>query len=155
MGIYGESVLLVQEAVNPARRELMKKINKSIRDSLYEIGVNAKVTDKIFFNGAYGFKRNKRDSFEIQININGIRPASTSIGFDNNGNMITNYNYDAKTDMENDKMRFEAMQAVSKNIDKIKANLKRDIKGVEVKLERPEKDFNNTGFTIKAYVVEK
>ena len=37
MGIYGESVLLVQEAVNPARRELMKKINKSIRDSLYEM----------------------------------------------------------------------------------------------------------------------
>lgn len=154
MGIYGESVLLVQEAVDPNRRELMKKINQSIRDSLFEIGVNANVTDKIFFNGAYGFKRNKRDSFEIQISIDGINMSTSTVNYGVDGTRNTSYTFDNRAAAENEKMRFEAMQTIFKNMDKIKANLKKDIKEAEVKLEKPVKD-SILGIRIKAYVVEK
>lgn len=155
MGIYGESVLLVQEAVDPNRRELMKKINQSIRDSLFDIGIDAKVTDKIIFNGAWGFKRRKRDSFEIQININGINSTKIVNHYDRDGYSGQSIEFDHTIRAQNEKNRFDAMQAIVKNIDKIKSNLKRDVKEAEVKMEKPVKDYNETGFTIKAYVVEK
>lgn len=155
MGIYGESVLLVQEAVDPNRKELMKKINQSIRDSLFDIGVDASVTDKIIFNGAWGFKRRKRDSFEIQININGINSSTVSYTYGKDGDYSRTVSFDNKVRAENEKNRFNAMQTIVKNFDKIKSNLRRDIKEAEVKMEKPVKDYNETGFTIKAYVVEK
>lgn len=160
MGIYGESVLLVTEKVDKNREYLMWKIEESIRKSLFEIGVDAQVSTGLIFGGTWGFKRHKRDSFEVQVSIDVIDEYSRTVTYAGSNSLTadrssTSYTYDNRAAAENRKNQFNAMQAITKNINKIKANLKKDIKEVEVKVEVPKENIIGYGIYLKVYVVEK